>query len=119
MAQPPTLPLSALPISLHADHVRVQLRVVPRGGRDAVDGVIDGADGPRLKLRVRQAAEDGKANAAVIRLLAEAWGLPAARLRLVSGLSARNKSVAVTGEPTVVAHALRLWFEGQSFKGSP
>ena len=114
MAQPP-----ALPMSLYGDHVRVQIRVVPRGGRDAVDGLIDGADGPRLKLRVREAAENGKANATVIRLLAEVWGLPAARLRLVSGLSARNKSVAVTGEPEAVAHALRLWFEGQSFKGLP
>lgn len=76
-----------------ADEVRLALRVTPRGGRDVIEGVRDGT----LRIRVAAAPVDGGANDAVIRLVAEALGVPRSSVRLVTGATARTKIVAVTG----------------------
>jgi uncharacterized protein YggU (UPF0235/DUF167 family) len=49
------------------------------------------------KLRVTAPAEGGKANAAVVRLLAETVGVPRARVALLAGHGARDKVVEVAG----------------------
>ena len=74
--------------------MRLSVRVTPRGGRDAVDGwTRDDAGRPVLKVRVAAAAADGKANAAVIGLIAKALGVAPSSLRLVRGQSARLKQI--------------------------
>ncbi|HEX3364074.1 DUF167 family protein [Phenylobacterium sp.] len=78
--------------------MQIVVRVMPRGGRDAVEGWIADADGrPVLKLRVAAAAADGAANAAVLALLAKALGRPKSALRLVAGQTARLKRIEVEG----------------------
>ncbi len=91
--------------------------MTPRGGRDTIEGLAEGADGPHLKLRVRAPAEGGKANDAVIRMLAKAWGLPASRLRLVSGASTRRKIIEVAGDPAALSATLGAWFDSQFPEG--
>lgn len=87
--------------------VSLALRVTPRGGRDAIDGVEALADGRHvLKLRVRAVAEDGEANRAVLALLAKALGVPKAHLRLLSGATSRLKQVAIAGDPVALSAAL-------------
>ncbi|MCS0496784.1 DUF167 family protein [Ancylobacter sp. MQZ15Z-1] len=77
----------------------VTVRATPRGGRDALDGIVTLADGREaLKLRVSVAAEDGKANAALARLLAKAAGIAPSRVELVSGATARLKTFRLTGD---------------------
>jgi uncharacterized protein YggU (UPF0235/DUF167 family) len=49
------------------------------------------------KLRVAAPAEGGRANAAVVRLLAETIGVPRTRIALVSGHGARDKVVELDG----------------------
>ncbi len=71
----------------------LNLRVTPRAGRDELTGWVDGT----LRLRVRAAPVDGKANDAVCRLLASALGLPPSALMLVGGAGARSKRVRVEG----------------------
>lgn len=73
--------------------VRVPVRVTPRGGRDAIDGVRDG----QLLVRVAAAPADGAANESVLRLLADAAGVPRRAARLVSGATGRRKVVALDG----------------------
>jgi uncharacterized protein len=51
-------------------------------------------------VRVVAAAEDGKANDAVVRLLAETLALPARDVQIVSGRSSRDKTVALEGMRT-------------------
>ena len=80
--------------------MRVALKVTPRAARSAVDGVaLDDRGEARLAVRVTAPPDGGQANAAVIRLLAKRWGLPARDLRLVSGAAARRKVLRVEGSP--------------------
>ena len=87
--------------------VSVTVRVTPRGGRDAVDGRDMLADGkPVLKLRVRSAPEDGAANDAVRRLIAETVAKPASAVLLESGASSRVKVLTINGDPAAIGTAL-------------
>jgi uncharacterized protein (TIGR00251 family) len=72
---------------------RLQLRVSPGAARSAVVG----RHGAGWKVRVAARPEDGKANAAVVRLLADALAVPAEHVRIVSGLASRDKTVALEG----------------------
>lgn len=91
-----------------SDGVSIAIRVTPRGGRDAVDGVETMANGRAvLKLRVRAIAEGGEANRAVTELLARALGVAKRDVRLLSGATSRIKQVAVTGDPNKLGLLLR------------
>lgn len=82
-----------------ADGLRLTVRLTPRGGRDAIDGVETLADGrPILKIRVRAAPSEGQANAALVALLARELALPRSAVTLVAGTTARLKTVVLTGE---------------------
>jgi hypothetical protein len=83
------------------------VRVTPKGGRDAIEGIAELADGSCvLKLRVRAAASEGEANAAVIRLLAGALGVPARDVSLVAGGRGRIKRLRIGGEAAALAATL-------------
>ena len=89
------------------DGVIVSLRVTPRGGRDAIDGTETMSDGRAvLKVRVRAAPADGEANAAVVKVLAEALKLRRADVELVAGATARIKQVALRGDAAQLMAAL-------------
>jgi uncharacterized protein (TIGR00251 family) len=90
-----------------SEGVIVTCRLTPKGGRDALEGVVALSDGRQvLACRVRAAPEDGKANAALCRLIAEAVGAPASRVRVAAGAKSRIKQVAVDGEPQTLMAAL-------------
>ena len=102
---PPQLPLEAV-----ADGVRVALRVTPRASRNRIDGVrLDAAGQPQLAVRVGAPPEGGKANAAVVKLLAKAWGVPPSRLSVVAGARGRRKTVHVAGDASWLLERLGDW----------
>jgi len=72
---------------------RVEVRVVPRSPRAAIDGVRDG----RVVVRVNAPPIDGAANAAVIAALAVALGVPKRDIHIAAGATSRNKSVEIAG----------------------
>lgn len=72
---------------------RVRLRVSP-GARKTE---IAGRHGDAWKVRVAAPAEGGRANDAVLKLLAERVGLPRRALSIVSGHTARDKVVRMAG----------------------
>jgi uncharacterized protein len=76
-----------------ATSTRLRLRVTPGAGRA---GIV-GRHGDAWKIRVTAAPERGRANEAVLRLLADALSLPRASLTLVSGHSTREKIVVLDG----------------------
>ncbi len=102
--------MSASPVSAWTptvDGLAVTVRATPRGGRDAIDGLVALADGRQaLKARVCVAAEDGKANAALVRLLAKAAGIAPSRVELASGATARTKTFLLRGDPAELAGRL-------------
>ena len=83
----------------------LDIRVTPRGGRDAIDGPRQLADGRTvLALRVASAAEDGAATSAAMRVVAKALGIPASAVSLLSGRTARVKRLNLAGDaPTLAA----------------
>ena len=82
---------------------RVRLRVSPGAARAAVVG----RHGDGWKLRVAAAPERGKANEAVLALLAETLAVPRASVTLVSGGSSRDKIVELAGiEPDEIERRL-------------
>jgi uncharacterized protein YggU (UPF0235/DUF167 family) len=85
----------------------VSVRLTPKGGRDAIDGIERRADGSVvLKARVRPPAHDNAANDALSSLIAATLGVAASRVRLVSGATARNKTLRIEGDASALARAL-------------
>lgn len=101
------------------DGVLVDVRLTPRGGRDAIEGIERRADGRTvLKARVRAAPFEGEANAALCRLLAGAVGIAPRNVTLVSGETARVKRVKIAGDAARLTSALeRLVNRGRKVDG--
>ncbi|MBB5664399.1 hypothetical protein GGE68_002590 [Rhizobium leguminosarum] len=82
------------------DHVRLAIRPTPNGGRDAIDGAeTDGEGEAYLKTRVTTVPEKGKANKALILLIAKSLGIAKSSVSLVSGDTARKKILRIDGDP--------------------
>ncbi|MGB8529557.1 MAG: DUF167 family protein [Rhodoplanes sp.] len=103
------------PWAIVDDGLIVTVRLTPRGGSDAIDGVETLADGRAvLKARVRAAPSDGAANAALIALLAKALRVAPRRITIVAGESARIKRVRISGTGPELATALGAFAGGQA-----
>ncbi|MGV6872598.1 DUF167 family protein [Pseudochelatococcus sp. B33] len=97
----------ALPWRIIDGGATVAVRLTPRGGRDAIDGPGELSDGRKVLLaRVRQAPEDGAANAALLKLLAKSAGIPASAAEIVSGHTSRIKIVRLNGDGPGIVGAL-------------
>jgi uncharacterized protein YggU (UPF0235/DUF167 family) len=84
-----------------------QVRLTPKGGRDALENWAVAADGTaHLKARVRAAPEDGKANGALIVLLAKVLDVSRSALTIVGGEKARLKTIRATGDTKVLCARL-------------
>jgi uncharacterized protein len=80
--------------------LRLTIRLSPRARADRVNGVMVTADGARvLTATVTAPPEDGRANEALLRLLARSWHLPRRDLSIVAGLASRHKTVHIAGDP--------------------
>ena len=82
------------------------VRLTPKASRAGFAGIGLDAEGRSfLKVRVHAPAHGGKANAALVKLLAGMWGLPPSRVNVIAGLKDRRKTVHVSGDPnTLVEH---------------
>jgi uncharacterized protein (TIGR00251 family) len=89
------------------DGVVVTVRLTPKGGRDAIEGVETLSDGSTvLKVRVRAIPSDGEANAALGRVLAKALSVPPRDVEIISGATARIKRVKISGDAAALTLAL-------------
>jgi uncharacterized protein (TIGR00251 family) len=87
-----------------ATGVTVTLRVQPRAKRSTL------APGTAsLKVAVNAPPIDGRANDAVIALLAETWHLPKSSFGIVKGTTSRTKTMAIAGEPAAIAERISAW----------
>lgn len=93
----------SLPVWCRAapDGTLLDLVVQPRASREGIGPV----QGDRLKVRVHAPPVDDAANEAVVRLIAEALGVPRAAVSLVAGRTGRRKTAKVAGVGAEVAAA--------------
>ena len=99
---------AGLPWTETADAVLVDVRLTPRGGRDAIEGIERRDNGQAVvKARVRAAPSDGEANAALCRLIAAAAGVAVRDVTIAAGAKSRVKRVRIEGRAAAIIAALR------------
>ena len=95
------------PFRAVAGGVLVAVRLEPKAGRARVGPVVAGADGSGvLKVAVTEAPERGKANAALIGLLARTWRLPKSAIAVVRGATDRTKTLRIEGATAAMMETL-------------
>ena len=85
--------------------VTIELRAQPRARRCLLSGAGSGT----LKAAVTAPAEDGKANRAIIELLAAEWRLPKSAFEVMRGATARDKVLSISGEPASLVGRIEQW----------
>jgi uncharacterized protein (TIGR00251 family) len=73
--------------------MKIQVRVKPNSRTEEVS-----QEGDSFIIKVKEPPKEGKANQAVIKLLAEHFGVPQSQVRILSGFKSRNKVVEVAEE---------------------
>ncbi len=70
--------------------MKVQVKVTPNSRTEQIN-----EEGDYFVVKVKDPPRQGKANQAVVRLLADHFGVPKARVRILSGFTARNKTIEI------------------------
>ena len=98
-----------------ADGLALDVRLTPRGGRDAIEGVERRADGRVvLKARVRAAPFEGQANDALCRLVARELGLAPRQVEITAGEGTRIKRLRIAGDPRMLEATLDRLTKGSA-----
>jgi uncharacterized protein len=91
--------LSDGPLRVAHDGLRVAIRLSPRAKVDGLLAVAATPAGRVLKASVTGPPEAGRANEALLRLLARTWHLPRQDLAIIAGSTSRDKALRVSGDP--------------------
>ena len=93
----------SLDIRRTAAGVVVPVRLTPKSARDEIVGVADFGEATMLKARVRALPEDGRANAALQKLIAKWLGVPQSSVKVIQGGKSRLKQIAIEGDAAALA----------------
>ena len=97
-----------MPLSAAEGLVRLSVRLTPGAKKDQIDGVEAGADGkPWLRVRVSAPPVDGKANQALVKYLAKRWRVPKTAIKIVSGITTRNKILIISGDAESITASIK------------
>lgn len=91
------------------DGLVIAARVSPKASRTAILGVMPTPDGEALKIAVTVPPDRGKANAAVIALLAKIFGVAKSSIEVIAGETDRRKRLRIAGDPAALAAIARQW----------
>jgi hypothetical protein len=90
--------------------LRLAVRLTPKAGRTRIEGLAaEARGGTVIKVAVTAAPESGKANAALIKVLAKEWRLPKTTIAIERGATARRKTLAIAGDGAELAARLADW----------
>lgn len=96
-------------LRLRPDGIDLFVRLTPNARRAGFFGLAEGAENAvHLAAHVRAVPEKGRANEALITLAAGALNVPRSSVSLVSGATARLKTLRVAGDPERLARAVEL-----------
>ncbi len=70
---------------------------------------LRGLHGDAVKIAIGEAAQDGKANKAIVNMMAKSLGIPSAAIEITSGLSARRKRILLRGESAILKQKILDW----------
>ena len=90
------------------NQISIDIRVRANASKSKVSGAV----AERLLVFVQAPAVDGKANQAVIKELAKAFGVRARDVSIIKGEISRDKSVVITGERNALATIASLLAKG-------
>ena len=76
----------------------LRVRLTPRSSRDAIEGIEQTTEGAALKARVRAIPENGAANVALERLIADWLGLPKSAVSVAAGGKSRIKTIVLSDD---------------------
>jgi uncharacterized protein (TIGR00251 family) len=108
----------ASPLGEAKGGLTVAIRLTPKASMDRVSGIMAEAGGARrIKVSVTAVPESGKANGALIQLLARQWKVPKSRISIIRGLTDRRKTVLVSGDPGKLSERLQAWLKKLSAPG--
>lgn len=107
--------MTALPFRPDGTGGLLYLRVTPKAARPQIAGLFQDADGKvSLQVKVTAQPEKGKANEAVIDVLADALGLPRKAFSFTAGETSRLKTVHIAGNPTAIEQTLSQLIQDQT-----
>ena len=101
MASPDRPPetTSPSPLTSVAGGVRLAVKLTPKASRNRIEGLAADSDGQGLlKVSVTAVPEDGKANKALIDLLAKSWKIAKRSIQIISGATDRRKILFFEGD---------------------
>ena len=92
------------------DGISVAVRLTPKAAKNRIGDIRARADGKEaLRVWVTPPPESGKANAALVALLAKEWKMAKGGISIKTGARGRNKTVFLAGDPKVLMGKLRAW----------
>ena len=102
------------PVILCEGGIELAVRVTPRASRAAVEGLVTDAAGTAwLAVKVTAPPDAGRANAAVLSLLAKVLGIAPSSVTIRSGTMARWKRIAIMGDAPLLARRVMALVEAE------
>ncbi len=99
-----------------SDGLLVRVRLHPAARKDGITGMGEGVDGRwMLKAAVTKPPEGGKANQALIKMLAREWRVAKSSFAVYQGQTNRNKVLKLHGEARELAARLKAWAAQNDF----
>lgn len=95
------------PYRVRTDGIVLAVRLTPRASRDGIDGLKE----DRIQARVRAVPEDGRANAALVELVADEIGVAKSTVEVTAGHTARLKSVSIKGDAAALEARVTAWLK--------
>ena len=99
------------PLYVINNRTLVIVRLTTKASRNTVTGLAQNADGGVIKASVTAVPEAGKANTALIKLLAKEWKLPKLTLKIIKGTTVRKKTVEALSNLYLVQPVLETWLK--------
>ncbi|MDP2167710.1 MAG: DUF167 domain-containing protein [Thermodesulfovibrionales bacterium] len=89
----------AIPYKKSKNGIIISVRVEPRSSKRGIAGISSGSPGEGRQLKVKLTAPPvgGAANEQLIEVLSEAFGVKKSAIRILKGLSSKNKVVEIEG----------------------
>lgn len=104
--------MNDVPLRRTSNGLLLYVRLTPRAARDDVDGIKNGPAGPAVHARVRAVPEDGRANAALVELVAARLGVAKSTIEVVAGHTARLKTLSIKGDAAALETRVAAWLKG-------